>query len=42
MCRRRRRLRLGCRGGEKDSGLCEQLYVELLEYMPLWADKGPD
>ena len=30
-------------GGEKGSGLCEELYVELLEYMmPAWADKGPE
>lgn len=34
---------VGVSGGEKDTRLCEELYVELLEYMlPVWADKGPE
>ena len=33
---------VGVSGGEKDSGLCEDLYMKLLGYMlPAWADKGP-
>lgn len=32
----------GVSGGEKDSGLCTDLYFELLGYIvPPWADKGP-